>query len=132
MRHITIFLLVVILTGCSNYATDLNCTKPITSITINRISAQTEAQSQIVTDTLIYEAKKHFTVTDNAPITLSGSVVFGNVYGEGSINSGTLLIKENNQQIGFIDIQPTWLCMDPPGLFSEKIIKILKTCKKKS
>lgn len=85
----------------------------------------------IITNSMIQEAKKHFTVGDSEPVTLSGSVVFGDVYGLGSINSGLFLIEENSQQIGTIEIQPTWLFMEIPSDFSKKIIKIIKNCEKK-
>ncbi len=113
----------VVCSGCQTYRADLNLPENIERIQIETIKSDSAGYGQLLTDYLISELGKTYTITDKAPdIIIRGSAIQTTWF----VNAEAYIIIESpGGRVGTIENTGSFMGRDTPRNFAKKIKKLL-------
>ena len=131
MKKGLIFLFLLAIGGCAAYRANIQPVE-IDRIAVDKITADTESQSQVITNAVSNSLSRYFVIDQEASTRVSGSVIFDDSFwAPGYIaGGGSIILSKNGSTIGQIDVDPSWGFYDNPKGFANRIANILKKYKK--
>lgn len=127
--------LLVFLTGCASYQTELEISKQINTIQVNTIKSDSLSDSEIVTANLKKKLSKYYTISDtNADLNISGSaeIGFDPAWELRPQVHNAFLNLSGSSAIGEIIFLDSCWETSSPDRFAEKIAKIIYKAEKKA
>ncbi len=128
-RTLLVMLTAISISGCQSYQATLQLPDDFQRIQVQPIRTNRPIASDLITNSLIIELGKHYTIVENDPdIVISGSAEMRKYYGvvgPSFISYAVLLIEGPQGAAGTIRSKEGWFGADDPQKFAKKVKNIL-------